>query len=149
MGIYPIPDATWVLKFSSYPPDMIPDAVRLGLMRKPENSDEDYSLSYNKQCDNENRLAEVRDNTFPFLFVYLYVNWFSIERPRAALEDLVLDFRDLPLICYNDLYLPSLVAGIAESSYETYSERLSRAVRLHNELYPIAQECLKKMLDAA
>jgi hypothetical protein len=149
MGIYPIPDAAWVLKFPSYPPDMIPDAVRLGYMRETENRNSDYSLFSDKQYDDKARILKVKDNTYPFLFIYLYVNWFSIERPRAALEDLILDFRDVPLVCYDDLYLPSLVAGIAESSSETYCDRLPRAVRLHNKLYPIAQECLKKMLDAA
>ena len=149
MSIYPIPDAAWISKFPSCAPDIISDALRFGFLKDSREKESAFSSAFNKINNDEDRFVKVRDSIFPFLFFYLYMQWFLIERPRAALEDLILDFRDVPLVSYNDIHLLGIVAGIAESSSETYCERLPKAVKLHNKLYATAQECLEKMLGAA
>lgn len=77
----------------------------------------------------------------------VFENWFLLPRPKAALEALVLDFRDCKATLVGDGRLPSRIAGISE--IEDHEYRLDSAeyfnnVRIHKWLFEYVSELLNQ-----
>jgi hypothetical protein len=72
---------------------------------------------------------DVQEKYFLLLLVHLYENWFLIDRPNRALENLVLFFKDREAVWVGDGMLPAMIAGIGASDASADSVNPSEYLR--------------------
>jgi hypothetical protein len=76
--------------------------------------------------------SRVLDVSFKLLFVTLRKDWDQLDKPLAALENLVIDFRSSPWVIASSGSLLQTIAGISEYDGEDVNEQRHRRDRIYS-----------------
>jgi hypothetical protein len=147
---YPLPSATWVKDHTVSSDLEIAIARKLHFISIDETGEPIGTTSPAEilftTVDENCAVVEWQKKYFVLLIINLFENWFLIEKPRKALEYLVIDFFELDLAGGYDGMLRSRIAGIAEGDQPTLLDihDWKIKVRIHRWLGDYVLEYLKE-----
>jgi len=140
MADYPLVEIGWVRRMCMTSPLELVVAHRMGYVQSDAASATLWANLSAASLDRIQKLGDdatvmrtISDKYFALLLINLFERWFIVDRPRWALESLVIGFRESNLLSAHDGKLPAGVAGISEHEpqSELDAEDYRRNVRIH------------------